>query len=108
MERDLVELNNKVARLYEIVAEHKEDMTYIMDRLNLQYELSQSIALMAQSMQQLQKDVQEVKTEVLNVKKDMRHIQDKDSESWDKFKWVVITSITSGIIGILVGNLFLR
>lgn len=82
-------------------------------------EMSKNIAIIAEqnkyqteAIKDVKEDLgsfkKEVKQDMSSLKKDFDDIKDKpskeNSDKWEKFKWLIVASITTGIVGFILGK----
>ena len=107
-------LEENVKTLFKISDRHDKALSKLDERMDSQYKLSESIAVMAEQMLGIGKSMNEVKEELGQVKKDVGELRDKvkddrtkelekEASKWEKYKWHVLLVVTTGIISYLLG-----
>lgn len=109
-EPDIEILKEHVKTLYQKHDETKKWQEKYEGKQDVIYDISKSIAVMAEKMGGIREDVQQIKGEVLDVKKDVGALKEKmqsdkrqdlkdENDDWRKYKWQIVFAITGLVIG---------
>lgn len=109
-EPEIAILQEHVKTIYRRIDETNKRQDKFDERQDVIYEISKSIAVMAEQMQGTREDVKEIKEEMSGVKKDVGALKEKmqydekqslkeDAKSWKDYKWYLFLTITGIILG---------
>jgi len=98
---EITSLRENVTTLYKKTQDNKDKIEKLEDRQDALYELTRSVAVIAEQITTIRDDVRDVKQDVTGLKGELRDIQARDGEAWVKFKWLVLASAVSLIAGFL-------
>lgn len=91
-EAEVAALKENVLTLFKITKENREIIKQVEERQDMLYELTKSVAVIAEQITTIKDDVKEVKSDMTAVKKEINSIQHKEGETWSKFKWLLVAS----------------
>lgn len=100
-EADVAALKENVLTLFKITKENREIIKQVEERQDMLYELTKSVAVIAEQITTIKDDVKEVKSDMTAVKQEINSMQKKEGESWGKFKWLIVALLVTLIGGFL-------
>jgi len=100
-EAEVAAMKENVLTLFKKTQDNKDKIEKLEDRQDALYELTRSVAVIAEQITTIRDDVRDVKQDVTGLKGELRDIQARDGEAWVKFKWLVLASAVSLIAGFL-------
>ena len=100
-EAEVAALKENVVTLFKVTKENRDSIKQIEERQDTLYELTKSVAVIAEQITTIKDDVKDVKDDMNAVKKEINSIQTKEGEAWGKFKWLLVASAVTLISAFL-------